>query len=315
MDRKELRRRRVALLDVARHLLRELRRRPKLLALYLEKHPGKEAEWRRNEAYISAISPWGQAIGRGDWDRAERIWNGLPKWVKERYLAGHPDSKMGSARRGGGGAVQYQGQFFRSKESRDRFVQGAAYFGWVQRWAKTFEAPAGESMKFFWTMPEWVRERYFAKHPDKRVEFEANLRFGKELAEYFAGDDREGYLKAHPDLAKWLASRVSSKSLERAAILAAYRNIPSDEGWLKRVFREKYPEIFSQEAKGEARLRKVYDKLAAHPEMSVSFERWRDAIWASYEEMLRHDPRSRPKQLEVERVFRKAGLSAAETSR
>lgn len=272
----------------------ELRKHPKLLALYFAKHKGKEEQWRRNDAYIAAIAPWGKAARAGDWDRAQRIWDSLPQWVRDKYTAGHP--------------------------RKARAVGSSVYFGWIQRWAKTFDSPdKGASMKFFWSMPKEIRERYFAKHPDKRVKYEADLRFGNELAGYFAADkaNQPAYLKAHPDLAKWLAARVSTKSAKFAAIMAGYRAIPKDEAWLKRIYREKYPDVFSQEAIGDARLKRTFDRLAAHPEFTESFEKWRDAIWATYELMLRNDPRSRPKPIESVHTSTRSvhGLSAERTSR
>ena len=72
------------------------------------------------------------------------------------------------------------------------------------------------------------------------------------------------------------------------AILNAYKQIPKSEPWLRRLFREQHPEIFSQEAIGKAKLRRVYDRLASHPDVLPEFEAWVKTIWATYEEMLKH---------------------------
>lgn len=299
----------------------EMKKRPKLAAMYFEKNPGKKQKWAETESYIKYIGRWGRAVGVSDWDAAERIWSQLPEWVRQRYLNTHPNSKMtlSGARGGGGGGIQYNGQFFKSAESRDRFIRGSQYLGWVQRWVKYFDRGDSKGgMKFFWTMPKWVREQYFAKHPDKRAKYEAQLKYGAQLAEYFAADEagKVAYLKSHPDLKKWLAKNVSGKEARRQAILAAYQALPKGDAWLKRVFREKYPEVFSKEAAGERKLRKVYDRLASHPEMLPEFEAWVKAIWASYTEMLKHvGARPRPLETDYEPVRRRRSLSAAETSR
>jgi hypothetical protein len=168
-------------------------------------------------------------------------------------------------------------------------------------------------------MPEWVRERYFAKHPDKRVKWEAQLKHGAALARYFdlPESQRAAYLAAHPELKRWLARNVSSEEARRQAIMAGYQAIPKEDQWARRMYREKYPEIFSQEAKGEARLRKVYDRLAAHPEMLPSFEEWVKAIWEAYTEMLRHLGKRPVLTRKDERParLRRRSRSAAETSR
>ena len=275
----------------------ELRKRPRLLGLYYAKNPGKQQKWERTDAYIKAIAPWGRAAAAGNWDLAERLWDQMPQWVKDRYYAKHP-------------------------ERRQRAAQTAAYMGWMQRWVKTFDSgDRGAGMKFFWNMPAWVRERYFAKHPEKRAKYEQNLRFGKQLADYFAMDKagQAAYLKAHPDLKKFLFRNVSKEEQRRQAIIVGYQSLPKGDAWLRRTYREKYPEVFSAEAKGERKLRRVYDKLAEHPDMLPPFEEWVAAIWASYQEMLQHTG-ARPRPLEAEprgAAVRRAkkGRSATETSR
>lgn len=296
----------------------EMRKRPKLMKMYFAKHPGKQKKWAENEAYVKAIGRWGRAIGASNFDLAERIWSQLPEWVRLRYLRTHPRSKMRLDGGFGGGGIQYGGQFFKSIESRDRYIRGAQYLGWVQRWVKYFERDdVAGGMKFFWSMPKWVREQYFSKHPEKRAKWEAQLKYGAQLGEYFAMDEagRADYLKSHKELQEFLAKNVSGKEARRAAILAGYRELPNDP-WLKRVYREKYPEVFSKEAQGERRLQKVYDRLASHPEMLPSFEKWVEAIWETYTEMLKHVG-ARPRALKVdhEPIRRRVSLSAEELRR
>lgn len=144
-------------------------------------------------------------------------------------------------------------------------------------------------MRYFNSLPKWAKDRYFAKHPENRVKFETSAAMFEKARKYFAADraGQEQFLAENRDFAKWLAQNGTSKESERFAILAAYRSIPKEEAWLRRVFREKYPEIFSAEALGERKLRKVYATLSKHPEASDGFEKWVKAIWDSYEEMLK----------------------------
>ena len=328
--------------------VRLLKQNPRLLAEYFKRHPGKEAEWAATDAYIKNISVWGKLVGAGRWDEAGRAWDALPRWVRERYLSTHPDSKMSMSGDfvGGGSAIKYDGQFFKSIASRDRYIAGKAYFnaispwgkaaaagdwdkadaiwaslpqwvkdrynakhgkkaqsvktvqylGYMKRWVSMFEAgDSDKAMQYFRSLPEWAKERYYKAHPEKRLAFEQNNKMTAKLRDYFAGDTdaRAAFLKANPDLAKWLAENGTSKEAERIAILEAYRSIPSGEAWLKRVFREKYPDIFSKEAAGERRLRRVFDTLTDHPEMTSLFEKWVASIWDTYAKMLMHG-QSRP---------------------
>lgn len=274
-----------------------LKSRPKLLAAYFARNPGKKEQWAANDAYIKHISVWGKLASAGRWDEANAVWERLPQWVKDRYYAKHP-------------------------EKRKRAAQTVEYLGYMKKWVSLFQSGNKEgAMKFFNSLPRWVRERYYEKHPEKRVEFETNAKMFEKLRNYFASDpaNQAQYLKDNPDLQRWLAKNASSQSAKRMAILAAYRAIPKEEAWLRRVFREKYPEIFSQEAAGKRRMRSVYDSLVRHPEFSDEFEQWVKAIWDSYAEMLKHEARPRNSYIEPDRKvparkFRKS-WSAARASR
>lgn len=321
--------------------------------------------YKAGEAYYNAISPWGKAWAAGDAAKANAIWAKLPQWVKDKYAQNNP--------RRGGGAVEYNGQFFKSIASRDRFIAGKKYYDaispwgkaasqgdwdradaiwaalpqWVKdrynaknpnrkarsvqttqylaymkNWVKLFDsAEKGAAMAYFDKLPTWVKERYFKKNPQNRIKFETSAKMSAKLAEYFAADkENQGiFLKANPDLQRWLAQNVSNEEQKRMAILQAYRSIPAGEAWLRRVMREKYPEIFSQEAAGDRRLKSVYDRLARHPEMLPLFEEWVDAIWDSYADMLKNGA-PRPKNADTElkrrvpaRKFKKS-LSAEQAS-
>jgi hypothetical protein len=319
-----------------------LRADPELLELYFKRNPGKREEWARNEAYIRYIGAWGRAAAARDWERARRIWERLPQWVKDRYFEAHPGKREQWARSAEyvrliapWGKAAARGDWEeadriwaslpqwvkdryerRHPDRRAKSVQSALYVGAMREWVRLLEGSGRKAaLDYFWGLPGWMRERYFARHPGKRVELEAELRFGAQLAEYFAADPamRDRVLAKYPDLGGWLAKRVTSDEARRIAILVAYRSIPKGEGWLKAVFRQRYPEVFSREAIGERRLRRVYEKLVDHPEMLPPFERWVEAIWDTYA-VRRLVPAVPEIAFKLVRPRRMGSRSAAETS-
>ena len=121
-----------------------------------------------------------------------------------------------------------------------------------------------------------MQEKYYAKNPGQRAKGELDstaLRLG---AEYFlAADDatKLSLLQRNPAFREWLKEHGGNEAAMRGLINAIYRAIPAGEAWLRRTFRESYPEIFSVEAGGERRLAKVARSLAEHPEMRPFYER------------------------------------------
>lgn len=176
-------------------------------------------------------------------------------------------------------------------------------------------------MKYFRSLPKWARDRYYAKHPDKRVEYETNSKMWELAYGYFATDkaNQARMLREHPELVRWLSQNAKGSG-EKFAILAAYKAIPKEEAWLRKVFREKYPELFDPKYLGEQKLKRIYDTLAKHPEMTEDFSKWVEAIWKTYEEMLRLG-KSKPLSWKVETDRRvparryQQSLSAAEASK
>lgn len=242
-----------------------LKAHPWLMEEYFKRHPEKRAQWAQNDAYIKQISRWGRLVGAGQWDAANDVWDSLPQWVKDRYYAKHP-------------------------ERRQRAAQTSQYLGYMKKWISLFDKGDKEgAMRYFNSLPKWAKDRYFQKHPEKRAEFETSAAMFDKARKYFAADKnaQTKFLKDNQDFASWLAKNGSSEEQERFAILAAYRSIPKEEAWLRRIFREKYPEVFSAEALGERKLQKVFGSLSRHPELSDDFEKWVETIWKSYEEMLR----------------------------
>ena len=89
----------------------------------------------------------------------------------------------------------------------------------------------------------------------------------------------------------------------RGLVQAMYRAIPSGEPWLKRVFREKFPEVFGKQALGERKLRKVAAALAEHPEMAEFYEKAYRLQTALYLEQLKRS-KAPPKHWSMERKKR-----------
>jgi len=93
-----------------------------------------------------------------------------------------------------------------------------------------------------------------------------------------------------------------------------YRAIPSTEPWLKRTFRERFPEIFSAEAAGERKLRRIASTLAEHPEMLPFYERALRLQTSLYTEQLKRSLQP-PKPFEMERKRRMAKRSKRRAAR
>jgi hypothetical protein len=242
-----------------------LKQDKRLLAEFFRRNPGKQAEWARTDAYIRNISVWGKLVGAERWDEANAVWDNLPQWVKDEYYSRHP-------------------------ERRKRAAETAQYLGYMKKWVSFFDAgKEDEGMAYFNSLPKWARERYFKAHPENRLKFENNEKLNKQLRDYFATEKqfRADYLAKNPDFKRWLAKNADSTELERFAILQAYRTIPKDEAWLRRVFRERYPEVFSQEALGERKLKSVYSTLTKHGGILPEFEKWVEEILRTYTEMTR----------------------------
>jgi hypothetical protein len=99
--------------------------------------------------------------------------------------------------------------------------------------------------------------------------------------------DQPAYLAANPDIAQWLQNASTDDQRYRFAVMAGYRAIPADEAWLRRVYKERYPDVFDPQAIGEYRQRKTYLKLAEHPELLPDYEKYFQAIYSTYAESLK----------------------------
>jgi hypothetical protein len=249
---------------------------PAFMQEYWARNPQKKIEYEANTEYVRWMGSWVSKLQADDFTGAQAVWDAMPAWVKERYFAKHPDSGMRDGMGGGGGYTDGSGNFFRSADSRDRFLAGQAYFAAMGQWVALLKADDFEGAdRYFRGLPDWMKEKYYQKHPDQRAKNDfdsAALRAG---AEYFLaqGDDKLAILAKHPELRAWLAENGGDEGAMRGLIMAMYRAIPTSEPWLKRTFRERFPEVFGQEAAGERRMKKVAATLAAHPEMLPFYEK------------------------------------------
>jgi hypothetical protein len=256
----------------------ELAKNPWLRDQYFARHPDKAAKAASGQEYFNAMKRWVRLLDAGAYDAAEQYFNGLPSWIRERYYAKHPDK-------------------------RAKAQAAGAYAGAMQQWVKLLKAERyDEAEKYFRSLPQEFQERYFRKHPEQRARY-GDQAMLKAARAYFVADDatKAQILDRDPAFAKWLRGLGGDEETRRGLIIAAYRTIPKEEAWIRRVFREQYPEIFSQEAAGERRLRSVARDLAANPKLQEGYERWVEAQYRAYSEQFKRSP-TPPKPLDVERV-------------
>lgn len=275
-----------------RDFFRLLEQDPWLMAEYFRRHPDKAASYQAGREYFSWISRWIEKIKAGDSVGAQKVWDSMPSWVHDRYFAKHPESGMAS-------------------------VDGVSYFSSIGRWVELLRAKKyDEADAYFRALPDWVRERYFSKHPDQRAKHELESSVLRAGAEYFlaSAGDKAAVLERYPQLAAWLNRYGGNEAAMRGLIFAIYRAIPSSEAWLKRTFRERFPEHFGVEAQGQRRLRKVADMLVRNPEMKPFYERALALNSAAFEAQLRRGG-TPPKPLTVERRRRLAARRRKRRSR
>jgi len=295
----------------------ELKKHPDLLGEYFRRNPGKREKWATNDAYIKAISKYGLLAKAGKFTEAGRYFDNLPDWVKARYYSKHPEKRQ---------KLQENLQYMNFMEKWTSFYKHRDYMGganffekmpqWVKdryfaknpngfgkggggtspyakamgKWVKLLQDGDKDGAKtYFDSLPQAFKDRYYAKHPDAKLR--SDIKRVGQLGQYFAADDanRAQYLIDNPLFAKWLKAQGSKSSTRRMMILAAYQGLPQEDQWLRRVFREKYPEVFSKQAAGDASIRKVASFLVEHPDMTPAFEKWMKAVLASYAEELKHE--------------------------
>ena len=330
--------------------VQQLKQHPDLLAEYFRRNPGKREQWASTDSYIKTMMSYGALVHSGQFTKADALFKSIPDWMKARYYAKHPEKKAALAKN-----MEYMSfmnkwtNFYRHRD----YAGGAAYFDKLPTWVKdqySAKHPQGSSAitgkgtspyakamgtwvgmlqkgdhagakTYFDSLPQAFKDRYYAKHPQQKIQ--SDIKHTGMLGQYFAADDagRAAYINANPEFAMWLKANDTSASQERMLIAAAYSAIPKDDQWLKRVFREKFPAVFSQQSKGDSALKAVYKQLTMHPDLLPAYNSWVAGVWASYAEEIKNTkahPRpvlsdhSRERQHGTNRVAKSHhGMSAA----
>jgi hypothetical protein len=251
---------------------------------YWDNHPGQRMSSARGRAYIGHLNKFFDRMDAKDFDGAEAVWKSFPDWVRRKYLADNPGSSLKDGF-GGSGA------------SNAKYREYGRY---MQQWVDlTKEKGTEAGQEFFRSLPDWVQAQYLKRHPDKKLMAE-DQKMVKLLQDYFLAEPnaQARMIADNPSLARWLVEN-DDESARIGAIQYLYRSLP-DDPWVKRVFREKYPEVFSPEATGERSIQSTLSKLAEHPELNDAFLAQLEKIWAGAENALKSQLAA-PKQVEMKR--------------
>jgi len=62
---------------------------------YYRTHPGQRAKFQQNDAYGSSMKKWVSFFDKKDYDGAEKYFNSMPLWMRQRYFSNNPDKKPG----------------------------------------------------------------------------------------------------------------------------------------------------------------------------------------------------------------------------
>jgi len=199
----------------------------------------------------------------------------MPVAVRRKYFEKHPD------KRGPGDTYLYKGGSSKGALSSARSSRAPAAPPKVAYDRPATPAPGLPGR----TTPE--RPTYPDMPPGKADPDFVDL---KRLDAYFAlpMEKQADFLLLNPDIAQYLANASSDDQRYRFAVLNGLRAIPKDEPWLRRVYQEKYPDVFDPVKTGEYRQRKTYAKLAEHPELAEDYEKYFNAVYATYAESLKH---------------------------
>lgn len=299
-----------------KHFYELLNQNPWLKQEYFRRHPDKAAAFKANTEYFRWLDSWMGKLKSNDFKGAQAVWDQMPGWVQQRYLNGGEDRIGGGAGSGGAGSGSAPTSFS-SPAARARFLQGQEYYaalgGWIDLLKKKDYVKADE---YFRKLPAWMKEKYWAKHPDQRAKMELDSSMLRAGADYFlaSGDDKMKVLQRNPQLMAWLQKHGGDEAKRRGLVQSIYRAIPSNEPWLKRTFREAFPEIFSKEAAGIRRIESVIRELQKHPSLLPFYEKALELQTRLFIEQSRRSL-APPKPWEMERKKRLKKRSRRRTSR
>ena len=295
---------------------RELEKDPGLMAEYFRRNPEKLARFRsykEGTRYFEAITKLFQRS-----KNPKDFWAGLDKdpWLKRQYLARNPEKAalVAAGERYWKFAKTYtdllaSGDFAAAQrywlsqpaELRDRFFKNSGgrewaantqYAGAMGRWVEFLKRKDYDGARRFWDqLPTWIKDRYISKRPwnAKMLLSPSDL---AQAGEYFllpTVKEREAFLRKHPRLASWMNRFGGNAEARRGAIMSAYAALPKD-AWLRRVFRERYPEIYSEEAITQRAYARTARRLAEHPELAGRFHAFVERVKAEFPHALGNPP-------------------------
>jgi hypothetical protein len=288
---------------------------------YYSNHPGKRLSQGQSSGYITMLNSLFARIDAGDWDGAESIWFSAPAYMRSQYYANNPSSTMfrGGGKSGwdpnkykGGGSGYTRG----SGGGGIPDAQFKQYTKMMGKWVGLLQDGKDDAADaYFKGLPKWAQNFYLQRNPDKKflIESDKNLAL---LSEYLQSDKAEQrrMLESMPKFATWL-NQYDSGAAFRNAVMWSYQNLPKD-AWLRRVFREKYPDIFSKEAIGQKKIDDVFATLEGHPDLAPAWMRWyEDIVKTSIEAMKYMKPRPKEVTMDYSRmVGPRRGVSARELS-
>jgi hypothetical protein len=241
-------------------------------------HGGSGMSDARFRAYTAAMGEWVAHFERGDYEGASQYFANLPTWMKEQYWKNHPESRREQA------------------ENRE-------YIDAMAKWVALYrEGNEADAEAFFRSLPQWIQKRYLAKHPDKALLGES-LEMVALITEYFQGDEahKAAFAAQHPEVLAWVNSH-SGESQRLSILLTVYKQLPEDE-WIRRSFREMYPEVFSAEARGERRAISKWE-TAAKWGMTEEMAKWMEALSLSAQEAMKYSIKP-PKPMQMVRPKRR----------
>jgi hypothetical protein len=241
--------------------------------------PSRGGNNSRGRDYYNALGGWVNLLKAKKWDEARQYFDSLPEWMQRAYYKNHPENRPSN-----------RGNYKPSP-------QDAEYSRLMGQWVEFYKAGDNTGAEaFFRTLPEWAQERYLRKHPDK-IMLGEDMDMVVKLRDYFGADaaHQAQMVAQFPELLEWVNNH--SATGQRISILMyLYDQLPDDE-WLKRSFREKYPEVFSEEAQGERRAQAKWDEageLGLQEEMMA----WMKNIAATSEAAARYSQKP-PKQMQM----------------
>jgi hypothetical protein len=252
---------------------------------YYGNHPGNMMSDGQHMVYVQTLDRMFSLMDRDEWDAAEKVWNSAPSWLRSWYINHNGKSPFEGGGKGGGIPD----------------AQFRQYTDYMKHWVGLMkQGRDDEADRYFRSLPGWAKEFYLKRNPDKEI-LMLNDRLFTLAQDYFIADKEEqrAILARNPALAQWLREHDTKKA-RFDAINYIYSHLP-DDPWLRRIYREKYPEVFSPEAAARRSRREIFDVLEDHPDLAKSFLQVYQHLAEGAEEALRW-AEPRPEQPVLDRT-------------